>query len=129
MLSNTFNLREPLLRLRNDTYSSSRGASTNARAETGFKQIGSRQGLLEGARFTMMDLDKHLLCLSLKSALKFATMSSSSSSSQAMGSTTNSTPIFGSVLAVEEDEEGENMKLMGKTKMWMAESLPSERVE
>lgn len=85
------------------------GTGTSARAETGSKQISSGQGLLEGARFTMMDLDRHLCCLSLKSTLKFATMSPFSSSSQAMGGTTSSTPVFGLVLTAEEDEaDGEN---------------------
>lgn len=85
------------------------GTDTSARAEIGSKQISSGQGLLEGARFTMMDLDRHLRCLSLKSTLKFATMSPFSSSSQAMGGTISSTPVFCSVLAVEEDEvDGEN---------------------
>lgn len=105
------------------------GAGTDARAETGSKHIGSIQGLLEGAGFTMMDSDRNSCCLSLKLALKFATMSFSSSSSQEMGGTTSSTPVFGSVLGLKKMKRKRKMKLMGKTEIQMAESLPSEQVE
>lgn len=88
--------------------------ATSARAKTGSKQIGSEQGFLEGAGFTMMDSNRHLRCLSLKSTLKFAAMSSSSPSSKAMGGTTISTPVFGSVLVAEEDEYGEEDEADGE---------------
>lgn len=71
----------------------------------------------------VMDSDKRLHCLSLNSILKFMGMSSSSFSSQLIGGTTNSTPIFGlvlaadrstpmseSVLVVEEYEDGEEVE-------------------
>lgn len=72
---------------------------------------------------TMIDSERHLRCLSLKSALRFATMSSSPSSlssSQMMWGTIGLTFVFdsvptndkstvdpGSVLATEEDEDAE----------------------
>ncbi|KAJ9678873.1 hypothetical protein PVL29_020923 [Vitis rotundifolia] len=76
---------------------------------------------------TVMDLNKRLHFLSLNLALRFAVMSSSSSSLQTMGGTTNSTPISGlvlasdrstpvssSVLTVEEDEDGEEVEAIGE---------------
>ena len=90
------------------------GTSTGVRAETSSKQIGSRQVLLKGVGFTMMDSDRHLCCLSLKPTLKFVAMSSSSFSSQAIGGTTSSTPVFSSVLATEEDEDEEKDEVDGE---------------
>ena len=90
------------------------GSSTSVRAETGSKQIGSGQVLLEGVGFTMMDSDRHLCCLSLKPTLKFVAMSSSSFSSQTIGGTTSSTPVFNSVLATEEDEDEEKDEVDGE---------------
>ena len=88
------------------------GTSTGVRAETSSKQIGSRQVLLKGVGFTMMDSDRHLYCLSLKPTLKFVAMSSSSFSLQAIGGI--STPVFGSVLATEEDENEEKDEVDGE---------------
>ena len=74
-----------------------------------------------------MDSDRRLCCLSLNSMFKFATMSFSSSSSQAMRSTTNSTPVsslvlavdrstlmFDSMLVTEEDEDGKENEVEGE---------------
>lgn len=74
-----------------------------------------------------MDSGRRLCCLSLNLILRFATMSFSSSSSQAMRSTTNSTPVSSLVLAVdrstlmsdsmlvaEKDEGGEENKVEGE---------------
>lgn len=76
---------------------------------------------------TVMDSDRRLRCLSLNSILRFATMSFSSSSSQVMRSTTNSTPVsslvlavdrstlmFDSMLVVKKDEGGEENKVEGE---------------
>lgn len=49
----------------------------------------------------VMDSDKRLRYLSLNAALRFATMSSSSFSSKAIGGTTSSTLVSGSVLAAD----------------------------
>ncbi|KAJ9675271.1 hypothetical protein PVL29_024289 [Vitis rotundifolia] len=68
-------------------------------AKASFEQRGFKQGLLEGRWMTMMDWNKRLYCLLLNPTLKFSSMSSSFSSLQMMGGTTNSTPIFCSVLA------------------------------
>ena len=70
-----------------------------------------------------MDLNRCLHYLSLNLVLKFAAMSSSSSSSQVKGGTTGSTPISGSMLAAnrstymsdsmlvaEEDDEGDEVE-------------------
>lgn len=48
-----------------------------------------------------MDLNRRLRCLSLNPTLRFETMSFSSSSSQVMKGTTNSTSVSSSVLAVD----------------------------
>lgn len=49
----------------------------------------------------MIDSDRRLRYLSLNLALRFASMSSYSSSSQMIGDTTGLTSAFGSVLATE----------------------------
>lgn len=61
-----------------------------------------------------MDSDRHLRYLSRNLALKFVVMSPFSSSSQTMGGTTRSTPVSGSLLAVEEDEDEENDEADGE---------------
>ena len=47
-------------------------------------------------------------------ALKFSAISSSLSSLQTMGGTTGSTPMSGSVLAVEENEDAEEVEVKGE---------------
>lgn len=77
-------------------------AGTSVRVETGFEQA-----FFEGVELTAMDSNRHLGYLSRNPALKFVVMSPFSSSSQTMGGTTRSTPVSGSLLAVEKDEDGE----------------------
>lgn len=104
-----------------------KGSSTGAMAKIGFGHRGSKQSLLEGGKMTVMDSDRCLRRLSLNSILRFVTMSLFSFSSQAMGGTTNSTPVFnlvlatdqstpvsGSVLVAERDEDGEETEVKGK---------------
>ncbi|KAJ9693116.1 hypothetical protein PVL29_012027 [Vitis rotundifolia] len=69
---------------------------------TGTMRGTSSQDFLVGGEATAMDSERCLRCLSLKPALKFATMSSSSSASQIIQSTIGSTSVFGSVLAESE---------------------------
>lgn len=74
-----------------------------------------------------MDLGRRLRCLSQNSSLNFEAMSSSSSSSsQTMGGTTRSIPVSGSL---PEDEMMRRMKLMEKTEVRVAESLPFEQAK
>lgn len=71
-------------------------------------RVGSRQAFFEGVGLTTMDLDKRLRCLSQNSTLRLETISSSSfSSSQIIGSASQLTPIFGSSLKDEENEDDE----------------------
>ena len=77
------------------------GTSASAMASTSYGQRISGQGLLKGKKMTVMDLDRRLCYLSLNSALRFATMSSSSSFLQFMGGTTGSTFASSSVLVVD----------------------------
>lgn len=74
----------------------------------------------------MIDLDRHLHCLSLYPTLMFVTMSSSSSSLQTMGGTISPTSTSGSMLEVDsstsmsismlviEDEDVEEAKSSGE---------------
>lgn len=93
----------------------------------GFGHRGSKQSLLEGGEMTVMDSDRRLRYLSLNSVLRFVTMSLFSFSLQAMRGTTNSTPVFSSVLAIdqstpvsssvlaaERDENGKETKAEGE---------------
>ena len=84
-------------------------AGTSVGVETGFEQA-----LFEGVGLTVMDSDRHLCYLSQNPALKFVVMSPFSSSSQTMGGTTLSTPVSGSLLAVEEDEDEEEDEANGE---------------
>lgn len=74
----------------------------------------------------VIDLDRHLRCLSLYPTLMFVTMSSFSSSLQTMGGTINPTSTSGSMLEVDsstsmsismlviEDEDVEEVKANGE---------------
>lgn len=90
------------------------GVGTCAMTKIGSGQRDSEQGFLEGGRLTVMDSDRRLHCLSLNMALRFATMSFSSSSLLEMGDTTGSTPISDSMLAVEEDEDRKEDEAKGE---------------
>lgn len=103
------------------------GSNIGVMANIGSGQRISEQGLLEGGEMIVMDSDRCLRCLSLNLTLKFATISSSLSSSQMMGSTTSSTPVSGSVLAddrstlvsglvlaIEKDEDAEEAEVEGE---------------
>lgn len=72
-------------------------------------EAGFRQAFLEGVRLTTMDSDRRLHCLSRNPILKLEAISSSSSSSssQIIGGTTRLTPVSGSWLEDEEDENDE----------------------
>lgn len=84
------------------------GTGTGGGTETGFKQAGFGQAFLEGIRLTSMDLNKCLHCLSRNLTLKFEVIPfSSSSSSQIMGNTTQSTPVSSLLLEAEDDEDDE----------------------
>lgn len=65
--------------------------------ETGIGQRTSKQGFLVGGGTTKIDSERRLQYLSLKPVLKFAAMSSFSSSLQTMRSTTSSTSAYGSI--------------------------------
>ena len=91
------------------------GTDTGGGTETGFKQAGFGQAFLEGIRLTSMDLNKCLHCLSRNLTLKFEVIPfSSSSSSQIMGGTTQSTLVSGLLLEVEEDEDDEDDETDGE---------------
>ena len=83
-------------------------------AKTSFGQANFGQALFEGVGLIIMDSIRHLRCLSQNLALKFVAMSLSSFSTQTMGDNTRSTPISGSLLAVEEDEDEEEDEVDGE---------------
>lgn len=62
----------------------------------------------------MINLEKCLCCLFFNPDLKFSAISSSLSSLKTMGGTIGSTLVSGSVLAVGENEDAEEVKVEGK---------------
>lgn len=93
-------------------------------ANIGSRQRISGQCLFEERGMTVMDSDRRLCCLTLNSTLRFAAMSSFS---QTMEDTTSptiasdsvlaanrSTPMFKSILVINEDEDGEKAETEGE---------------
>lgn len=108
------------------TAAAAKGSSVDGIAETGSRPRIFIQGFLVGEGMIVIDLDRHLHCLSLYPTLMFVTMSSSSSSSQMMGGTISPTSTSGSMLEVDsltsmsismlviEDEDVEEAKASGE---------------
>lgn len=106
------------------------GAGIGGGAEIGSEQAGSGQALFKEVGLIAMDLDRCLCYLSRNPTLKFEVISSSSSSSlQIMGGPPGQPLSLVCYWKLKKIMMTRRMKLMEKTKVQVAESLPSKQAK
>ncbi|KAJ9691755.1 hypothetical protein PVL29_013828 [Vitis rotundifolia] len=93
--------------------------------ETGTEQSTFVQGFLAGRGTTMIDLERHLRCLSLKPTLKFVVISLSPFSSQMIWETTGLTLISCSV-PMEDESVGESNSVLAAKEVEAKEEAKEE---